>query len=197
MTQAISRFPLVDNLDELPSDVRERIVAVQEKAGFIPNVFLMLAHRPDEFRAFFGYHDALMERESASLTKAEKEMIVVAVSADHGCLYCVVAHGAILRILAKDPFISDQIAVNYHTAPIGERQRVMLDFALNVAAERGVLDDTWQARLEEVGFTLDDIWDIGSIAALFGLSNRLVSMARTPPNDEFYLLGRVPRAAAN
>ncbi len=197
MTQAISRFPLVDNLDELPSDVRERIVAVQEKAGFIPNVFLMLAHRPDEFRAFFGYHDALMERESASLTKAEKEMIVVAVSADHGCLYCVVAHGAILRILAKDPFISDQIAVNYHTAPIGERQRVMLDFALHVAAERGVLDDTWQARLEEVGFTLDDIWDIGSIAALFGLSNRLVSMARTPPNDEFYLLGRVPRAAAN
>lgn len=197
MTQAISRFPLVDNLDELPSDVRERIVAVQEKAGFIPNVFLMLAHRPDEFRAFFGYHDALMERESASLTKAEKEMIVVAVSADHGCLYCVVAHGAILRILGKDPFISDQIAVNYHTAPIGERQRVMLDFALHVAAERGVLDDTWQARLEEVGFTLDDIWDIGSIAALFGLSNRLVSMARTPPNDEFYLLGRVPRAAAN
>jgi len=197
MTQAISRFPLVDNLDELPSDVRERIVAVQEKAGFIPNVFLMLAHRPDEFRAVFGYHDALMERESASLTKAEKEMIVVAVSADHGCLYCVVAHGAILLILCKDPFISDQIAVNYHTAPIGERQRVMLDFALHVAAERGVLDDTWQARLEEVGFTLDDIWDIGSIAALFGLSNRLVSMARTPPNDEFYLLGRVPRAAAN
>ncbi len=197
MTQAISRFPLVYNLDELPSDVRERIVAVQEKAGFIPNVFLMLAHRPDEFRAFFGYHDALMERESASLTKAEKEMIVVAVSSDHGCLYCVVAHGAILRILAKDPFISDQVAVNYHTAPIGERQRVMLDFALHVAAERGVLDDTWQARLEEVGFTLDDIWDIGSIGALFGLSNRLVSMARTPPNDEFYLLGRVPRAAAN
>lgn len=196
MTQAISRFPLVDDLDALPADVCERILAVQEKAGFVPNVFVMLAHRPDEFRAFFNYHDALMERESDSLTKAEKEMIVVAVSADHGCLYCVVAHGAILRILAKDALIADQVAVNYRTAPISERQRVMLDFALHLAAHRGVLDDIWQARLEELGFTLDDIWDIGAIAALFGLSNRLVSMARTPPNDEFYLLGRVPRAAA-
>jgi uncharacterized peroxidase-related enzyme len=197
MNQAISRFPLVDDLDSLPADVRERILAVQEKAGFVPNVFLMLAHRPDEFRAFFSFHDALMERDSDSLTKAEKEMIVVAVSADHGCLYCVVAHGAILRILVKDPQIADQIAVNYRTAPINERQRVMLDFALHLAARRGVLDDDWQARLQEVGFTLEDIWDIGSIAALFGLSNRLVSMARTPPNDEFYLLGRVPRAAAS
>jgi len=197
MTRAISRFPVVDSLDALPSDIRERIVAVQEKAGFVPNVFLMLAHRPDEFRAFFGYHDALMEREGDSLTKAEKEMIVVAVSADHGCLYCVVAHGAILRILAKDPLIADQISVNYRTATISERQRAMLDFALHLAAERGVLDDAWQARLEKMGFTLNDIWDIGAIAALFGLSNRLVSMARTPPNDEFYLLGRVPKAAAN
>lgn len=197
MADAISRFPLVTDLDSLPADVRDRILAVQDKAGFIPNVFLMLAHRPDEFRAFFAYHDALMERESDSLTKAEKEMIVVAVSADHGCLYCVVAHGAILRILAKDALIADQIAVNYRTAPIGERQRAMLDFALHLAANRGVLDDSWQARLEDMGFTQGDIWDIGSIAALFGLSNRLVSMARTPPNDEFYLLGRVPRAAAN
>lgn len=196
MTQAISRFPLVENLDSLPDDVRERILAVQEKAGFVPNVFLMLAHRPDEFRAFFNYHDALMERESDSLTKAEKEMIVVAVSADHGCLYCVVAHGAILRILAKDPLIADQVAVNYRTAPISERQRVMLDFALHLAAQRGVLDDARQERLEAFGFSLGDIWDIGAIAALFGLSNRLVSMARTPPNDEFYLLGRIPRAAA-
>lgn len=195
MTQPISRFPLVEDLASLPDDVRERILAVQEKAGFVPNVFLMLAHRPDEFRAFFSYHDALMERESDSLSKAEKEMIVVAVSADHGCLYCVVAHGAILRILAKDPLIADQIAVNYHTASINERQRVMLDFALHLAAQRGVLDDAWQARLEGLGFSLADIWDIGAIAALFGLSNRLVSMARTPPNDEFYLLGRVPRAA--
>ena len=197
MTQPISRFPLVDDFASLPNDVRERILAVQEKAGFIPNVFLMLAHRPDEFRAFFAYHDALMERESDSLTKAEKEMIVVAVSADHGCLYCVVAHGAILRILAKDPLIADQIAVNYHTAGLSERQRAMLDFALHLAAQRGVLDDAWQVRLEKMGFTQSDIWDIGAIAALFGLSNRLVSMARTPPNDEFYLLGRVPRAAAN
>ena len=197
MTQPISRFPLVDDFASLPDDVRERVLAVQEKAGFIPNVFLMLAHRPDEFRAFFSYHDALMDRESDSLTKAEKEMIVVAVSADHGCLYCVVAHGAILRILAKDPLIADQIAVNYHTAGLSERQRVMLDFALHLAAQRGVLDDAWQARLEKMGFTQSDIWDIGAIAALFGLSNRLVSMARTPPNDEFYLLGRVPRAAAN
>ncbi|HBS78697.1 MAG: alkylhydroperoxidase [Pseudomonas sp.] len=197
MTQAISRFPLVDDLDALPADIRERIVAVQEKAGFVPNVFLMLAHRPDEFRAFFNYHDALMEREGDSLTKAEKEMIVVAVSADHGCLYCVVAHGAILRILAKDPLLADQISVNYRTATISERQRAMLDFALHLAAERGVLDDAWQARLEKMGFTLNDIWDIGAIAALFGLSNRLVSMARTPPNDEFYLLGRVPKAVAN
>ena len=196
MTQAISRFPLVGDLAALPDDVRQRIMAVQEKAGFVPNVFLMLAHRPDEFRAFFAYHDALMERDSDSLTKAEKEMIVVAISADHGCLYCVVAHGAILRILAKDPMIADQIAVNYRTAPISERQRLMLDFALHLAAHRGVLDDRWQAQLEEIGFTLNDIWDIGAIAALFGLSNRLVSMARTPPNDEFYLLGRVPRATA-
>ncbi|MGK9063589.1 peroxidase-related enzyme [Stutzerimonas chloritidismutans] len=196
MADAISRFPLVADLDSLPADVRERILAVQEKAGFVPNVFLMLAHRPDEFRAFFAYHDALMERESDSLTKAEKEMIVVAVSADHGCLYCVVAHGAILRILAKNPLIADQIAVNYRTAPISERQRVMIDFALHLAANRGVLDDDWQARLTKLGFTDGDIWDIGSIAALFGLSNRLVSMARTPPNEEFYLLGRVPRAAA-
>lgn len=197
MSQALSRFPLVDNLDALPDDVRSRIIAVQDKAGFVPNVFLMLAHRPDEFRAFFSYHDALMERESDSLSKAEKEMVVVAVSADHGCLYCVVAHGAILRILAKDPQIADQVAVNYRTAPISERQRGMLDFALHLAAHRGVLDDEWQSRLEALGFTLGDIWDIGAIAALFGLSNRLVSMARTPPNDEFYLLGRVPRAAAN
>lgn len=197
MTQAISRFPLVDDLDALSADIRERIVAVQEKAGFVPNVFLMLAHRPDEFRAFFNYHDALMEREGDSLTKAEKEMIVVAVSADHGCLYCVVAHGAILRILAKDPLLADQISVNYRTATISERQQAMLDFALHLAAERGVLDDAWQARLEKMGFTLNDIWDIGAIAALFGLSNRLVSMARTPPNDEFYLLGRVPKAVAN
>ncbi len=196
MTSSISRFPLPETLDALPADVRERILVVQDKAGFVPNVFLMLAHRPDEFRAFFAYHDALMERESDSLTKAEKEMIVVAVSADHGCLYCVVAHGAILRILAKDAQLADQIAVNYRTAPISERQRLMLDFALHIGAQRGVLDDAWQERLQGVGLSLADMWDVGAITALFGLSNRLVSMARTPPNDEFYLLGRVPRASA-
>ena len=194
MTTSISRFPLPETLDALPPDVRERILAVQAKAGFVPNVFLMLAHRPDEFRAFFAYHDALMERVSDTLTQAEKEMVVVAVSAEHGCLYCVVAHGAILRILAKNPLIADQIAVNYQTAEISARQQAMLDFAVHLAARRGVLDDAWQARLQAQGFSLDDIWDIGAIAALFGLSNRLVSMARTPPNEEFYLLGRVPRA---
>lgn len=195
MDKSISRFALPASLDALPDDLRERILAVQDKAGFIPNVFLMLAHRPEEFRAFFAYHDALMDRVSDTLTQAEKEMIVVAVSADHGCLYCVVAHGAILRILAKDAQLADQLAVNYQTASITLRQRTMLDFALHIAARRGVLDDVWQARLEEQGFSLDDIWDIGAIAGIFGLSNRLVSMARTPPNDEFYLLGRVPRAA--
>ncbi|MEJ6655679.1 MAG: peroxidase-related enzyme [Pseudomonas sp.] len=195
MDKSISRFALPASLDALPDDLRERILAVQDKAGFIPNVFLMLAHRPEEFRAFFAYHDALMDRVSDTLTQAEKEMIVVAVSADHGCLYCVVAHGAILRILAKDAQLADQLAVNYQTASITLRQRTMLDFALHLAARRGVLDDVWQARLEEQGFSLDDIWDIGAIAGIFGLSNRLVSMARTPPNDEFYLLGRVPRAA--
>ena len=195
MDKSISRFALPTSLDALPDDLRERILAVQDKAGFIPNVFLMLAHRPEEFRAFFAYHDALMDRVSDTLTQAEKEMIVVAVSADHGCLYCVVAHGAILRILAKDAQLADQLAVNYQTASITLRQRTMLDFALHIAARRGVLDDVWQARLEEQGFSLDDIWDIGAIAGIFGLSNRLVSMARTPPNDEFYLLGRVPRTA--
>ncbi|WP_193075909.1 peroxidase-related enzyme [Pseudomonas sp. FME51] len=195
MNKSISRFALPTRLDALPDDLRERILAVQDKAGFIPNVFLMLAHRPEEFRAFFAYHDALMDRVSDTLTQAEKEMIVVAVSADHGCLYCVVAHGAILRILAKDAQLADQLAVNYQTASITLRQRTMLDFALHIAARRGVLDDIWQARLEEQGFSLDDIWDIGAVAGIFGLSNRLVSMARTPPNDEFYLLGRVPRAA--
>lgn len=193
MNAAISRFPIPDSLDELPPDVRERILAVQEKAGFVPNVFLMLAHRPEEFRAFFAYHDALMTRESASLTPAEREMIVVAISARHGCLYCVVAHGALLRIYAKDPLLADQLAINPRSAPLTERQRSMLDFALHVGLERGGLDEDWQARLQADGFDLDDIWDIGAIAAFFGLSNRLVTLAGTPPNEEFYLMGRVPR----
>lgn len=193
MTMPISRFPVPAALDDLPADLRERILAVQDKAGFVPNVFLMLAHRPDEFRAFFAWHDALMLRESDSLSMAEKEMIVVATSARHGCLYCVVAHGAVLRIYSKDPHLADQLAINHRSAAIGVRQRTMLDFALYLSFEHGTLDDAWQARLESVGFSLDDIWDIGAIAAFFSLSNRLVSLAATPPNPEFYLMGRVPR----
>lgn len=194
MSDSISRFALPECLEGLDADLRERILAVQARAGFVPNVFLMLAHRPAEFRAFFAWHDALMERASDTLTLAEKEMIVVTTSARHGCLYCVVAHGAMLRIYSKDPQLADQLAINHRTAAIGERQRVMLDFALHLSFAHGVLDDAWQARLEAVGFTRDDIWDIGAVTAFFSLSNRLVSLAGTPPNPEFYLMGRVPRA---
>ncbi|ATJ81592.1 peroxidase-related enzyme [Halomonas beimenensis] len=193
MTSPISRFPVPDSLEDLPADIRDAILAVQEKAGFVPNVFLMLAHRPAEFRAFFAYHDALMERESDTLTKAEKEMIVVATSARNRCLYCVVAHGALVRIYGKDPLLADQVAVNHRTAPLGERHRVMLDFALHCGLEVGELTDDWEQRLKAVGFTREDIWDIGAIAAFFGLSNRLVTLTATPPNEEFYLMGRVPR----
>ncbi|MFW3615884.1 peroxidase-related enzyme [Billgrantia antri] len=193
MIAPLSRFPVPESINDLPEDIREAIFAVQEKAGFVPNVFLMLAHRPDEFRAFFAYHDALMERESDTLTKAEKEMIVVATSARNRCLYCVVAHGALVRIYGKDPLLADQVAINHRTAPISERHRVMLDFALHCSLDVGELTDEWQARLTEVGFTHDDIWDIGAIVAFFGLSNRLVTLTGTPPNPEFYLMGRVPR----
>lgn len=189
----ISHFPVPESLDSLPDDIRARILAVQEKAGFIPNVFLMLAHRPAEFRAFFDYHDALMERDSATLSLVEREMIVVAISAHHQCLYCVVAHGALLRIYAKAPTLSDQVAINFRTADITPRQHVMLEYAHELAIECGVLTEEWIRRLQSYDFTLDDIWDIGAIAAFFGLSNRLVSQAGTPPNEEFYLLGRVPR----
>ncbi|MCE8037473.1 MULTISPECIES: peroxidase-related enzyme [unclassified Halomonas] len=193
MTTPISRFPIPESIQDLPEDIRKSILEVQEKAGFVPNVFLMLAHRPDEFRAFFAYHDALMERESDTLTKAEKEMIVVATSARNRCLYCVVAHGALVRIYSKDPLLADQVAINHRTAPISERHRVMLDFALHCGLEIGELTDEWQARLTEAGFTHDDIWDIGAITAFFCLSNRLVTLTGTPPNPEFYLMGRVPR----
>ena len=193
MTAPISRFPVPESIHQLPDDVRDAMLAVQEKAGFVPNVFLMLAHRPAEFRAFFAYHDALMERESDTLTKAEKEMIVVATSARNRCLYCVVAHGALVRIYSKDPLLADQVAINHRTAPISERHRTMLDFALYCGLEVGELTDEWEARLKTAGFTHDDIWDIGAIAAFFGLSNRLVTLTGTPPNEEFYLMGRVPR----
>ncbi len=193
MTQPISRFPVPDSIHDLPEDIRDAMLAVQEKAGFIPNVFLMLAHRPDEFRAFFAYHDALMEREADTLTKAEKEMIVVATSARNRCLYCVVAHGALVRIYSKDPLLADQVAINHRVADLSERHTVMLDFALYCGLEVGELTDAWEAHLTEAGFTRDDIWDIGAIAAFFGMSNRLVTLAGTPPNEEFYLMGRVPR----
>ena len=193
MNSSLSRFGVPEALTDLPADIRDTILAVQEKAGFVPNVFLMLAHRPDEFRAFFAYHDALMEREADTLTKAEKEMIVVATSARNRCLYCVVAHGALVRIYSKDPLLADQVAINHRTAPISERHRVMLDFALHCGLDVGELTDDWEARLAAVGFTRDDIWDIGAITAFFGLSNRLVTLTGTPPNPEFYLMGRVPR----
>lgn len=193
MTTPISRFPVPESIQDLPEDIRDAMLAVQEKAGFVPNVFLMLAHRPAEFRAFFAYHDALMERESDTLTKAEKEMIVVATSARNRCLYCVVAHGALVRIYSKDPLLADQVAVNHRTAPISERHRIMIDFAMHCSLEVEELTDEWEARLADAGFTRDDIWDIGAIAAFFGLSNRLVTLTGTPPNEEFYLMGRVPR----
>ena len=187
---AISRFP-VPELDTLPADVRTRIVAVHEKAGFIPNVFLAWAHRPDEFRAFFAYHDALLEKEGG-LTKAEREMIVVATSSLNHCHYCVVAHGAILRIRAKHPLLADQVAVNYLNAELTPRQRAMLDFAVKVAGRSHEVSDDDFAALRRHGMTEDEIWDIGAIAALFALSNRMANLMALKPNVEFYMMGRVP-----
>ena len=187
----ISRFP-VPRLDELPQDIRDRIALVQEKAGFIPNVFLVLAHRPDEFRAFFAYHDALMLKEGG-LTKGEREMIVVATSAANDCHYCVIAHGALVRIYQKNPLLADQVAVNYRKADLTPRQRAMLDFALKATLRSGEIDDADFARLREHGFSAEDAWDIAAVAAFFGMSNRLANMTAMRPNDEFYLMGRVPR----
>src|SRR5450631_1358949 len=188
---AISRYP-VPKLEDLPDDIRARFLEVQEKAGFIPNVFLTLAHRPDEFRAFFAYHDALMLRESG-LTKAEREMIVVATSGANDCLYCIVAHGAILRIYAKNPLVADQVAVNFRKADISDRQKAMLAFALKVALRSGDIVDADFDELRRHGLTDEDIWDIGAISAFFALSNRMANMISMRPNDEFYLLGRSPR----
>jgi uncharacterized peroxidase-related enzyme len=187
----ISRFPVPD-LDGLPDDVRDRILKVQEKSGFVPNVFLVLAHRADEFRAFFAYHDALMEKEGG-LTKGEREMIVVATSGLNQCLYCVVAHGAILRIREKAPLLADQVATNYRSADITPRQRAMLDFAAKVSLRAQEIDDADFEELRGHGFSLEDAWDIGAIAAFFALSNRMAGLTRMRPNDEFYPLGRVPR----
>jgi uncharacterized peroxidase-related enzyme len=187
----ISRFP-VPAIEDVPEDIRARILHVQEKAGFVPNVFLVLARRPDEFRAFFAYHDALMLKEGG-LSKAEREMIVVATSAANDCLYCVVAHGAILRIYDKNPLIADQVAVNHRKADITPRRRAMLDFAMKVSLRSAEIEDADFARLREHGFTDEDAWDIASIAAFFAMSNRMANMASQRPNDEFYLMGRVPR----
>jgi len=187
----ISRYP-VPALAELPDDIRARILEVQEKAGFVPNVFATLAHRPDEFRAFFAYHDALMLKDGG-LTKAEREMIVVATSGANDCLYCIVAHGALLRIYGKHPLVADQVAVNYRKADITPRQRAMLAFAMKVAVDSAAIGDADFAALREHGFGDEDIWDIGAIAAFFALSNRMANMIGMRPNDEFYLLGRIPR----
>jgi uncharacterized peroxidase-related enzyme len=191
MKMPVSRYP-VPELDHLPKDLRQRILEVQEKAGFVPNIFLALAHRPDEARAFFDYHDALMLRESG-LTKGEKEMIVVATSGANRCLYCVVAHGAILRIYEKAPQLADQVATNYLKADLTPRQKVLLAFAMKVCTDSGsVVDDDFE-RLRSHGFSDEDIWDIGAIAAFFALSNRMANLIALRPNDEFYLMGRLPR----
>lgn len=188
MNYQISRFP-IPSLSDMPDDIRTRIEQVQTKSGFIPNVFLALAHRPDEFRAFFAHHDALMER-AGGLSKAEREMIVVATSAANQCHYCVIAHGAILRVRAKNPLIADQIAINYRKADITPRQKAMLDFAMKVAVTPYALAEEDFESLKNHGFSQDDIWDIGAIAAFFAMSNRLANVGEIRPNDEFYSLGR-------
>ena len=188
----ISRYP-VPELADLPEDIRNRILEVQAKAGFVPNVFLALAHRPAEWRAFVAYHDALLLKDSGSLTKGEREMIIVATSAANQCLYCVVAHGAILRIYEKKPLLADQLAVNYRKADISPRQRAMLDFAMKVCVDSASVAEADSAALRSHGFDDEDIWDIAAITAFFGLSNRLANVSAMRPNDEFYLMGRVPR----
>ncbi len=185
---SISKFPVPD-INDLPDDIKETILAVQEKAGFIPNVFLVLAHRPDEFRAFFAYHEALMERKSG-LTQADKEMIIVATSSDNNCHYCVVAHGAVLRIRAKNPTIADQVATNYRKADITARQRAMLDFALKVSNDAKSIDDADFKHLRAKKISNEDIWDIAGITAFYGLSNRMANFTGMRVNDEFYTMGR-------
>jgi len=192
MTQPAAKRFRAPSIDRLPEDIRARLLAVQEKSGFMPNVFLTLAYRADEFRAFFAYHDALMDKEGG-LTKAEREIIVVATSAANNCEYCVIAHGAILRIRAKNPLIADQIAVNYRKADITPRQRTMLDFAGKVCTEAHLISDDDFTALAKHGFSDDDIWDIGAIAALFALSNRMAHLTGMRANEEFYLMGRVPK----
>jgi len=188
----MNRYPAPE-LKDVPEDIRARIMEVQEKAGFVPNVFLALARRPAEWRAFFAYHDALMLKEEGSLTKGDREMIVTTTSAANQCLYCVVAHGAILRIYEKKPLVADQVAVNYRKADITPRQRAMLDFAMKVCLHSSEIGDADFEALYPFGFTDEDIWDIAAITAFFGLSNRMASFSNMQPNPEFYLMGRVPK----
>jgi len=184
----ISRFP-VPALADMPADIRERLLAVQEKSGFIPNVFLVLAHRPDEFRAFLAYHDALMGK-PGNLTKAEREMIVVATSNVNQCQYCVIAHGAILRVRAKNPLVADQVAVNYRKADITPRQKAMIDFAMKVSLAAYSVGEDDFAILSDHGFDQEDMWDIAAISSFFGMSNRLANVTSMRPNEEFYTMGR-------
>ena len=196
MTQKTTRYPAPE-LKDLPDDIRAKVLEVQEKAGFVPNVFLAFARRPAEWRAFFAYHDALMAPESvgrtSNLTKGDREMIVTTTSAANACLYCVVAHGAILRIMEKKPLVADQVAVNYRKADITPRQRAMLDFAMKVCLHSAEIEEADFSALHAHGFDDEDIWDIAAITAFFGLSNRMASFSSMMPNPEFYLMGRVPK----
>jgi uncharacterized peroxidase-related enzyme len=188
----MTRYPLPE-LTDLPADLQQRILEVQEKSGFVPNVFLALARRPAEWRAFFAYHDALMLREDSGLTKGDREMIVTTTSAANNCLYCVVAHGAILRIYEKKPLVADQVATNYRKADITPRQRAMLDFAMKVCKHSDAIEEGDFVALHTHGFSDEDIWDIGAITAFFGLSNRMANLSGMLPNPEFYTMGRTPK----
>jgi uncharacterized peroxidase-related enzyme len=192
MSAAISRFAVPERAD-LPADLAERVAEVEAKSGFVPNIFLALAHRPAEWRAFFAYHDALMDKETPGLTKADREIIVVATSAENHCLYCVVAHGAIARIRARNPRIADQVATDWRKAELDDRQRAIVEFAVRLAVEPWTVTAEHLDALRAHGLTDDDVWDVGSISALFAMSNRLVHLAGTMPNEEFYPMGRVPR----
>lgn len=187
-TPAISRYPVPEPAD-LEADIRARIEAVAERSGFIPNVFLALAHRPDEFRAFMAYHDAIMERESG-LSKAERELIVVVTSAANDCLYCVVAHGAILRIRSKNPLLADQVAINWRGADLDDRQRAICEAAITLATDPASFGESQRAALRAVGLDDEDIWDLGAVTAFFAMSNRMAHIAEMRPNDEFFTMGR-------
>ena len=187
-TKPISRYPIPD-IETLPTDIKEKIQEVQEKSGFVPNVFLTLAYRPDEFRAFFSYYAALMDKDTG-LSQAEQEMIIVATSNDNGCQYCVIAHGAVLRLRAKNPLIADQVAVNYRKADLSPRERAMIEFAMKVSQDSRSINDDDFVKLREYNFSDDDIWDIAGITAFFGLSNRMANFTSMRPNDEFFTLGR-------